>query len=88
MNVFISLLGARLGDEQLALGAQDAAAAALPASLVRFRTHLELHQGLMLARAGDHAGGIAHSRAALARLPSDKHSLTLRLLMTEIERAA
>lgn len=50
MNIFTSLLAARLGDEPLAVEAQDAATASLPASMPRFATHLELHRGLMLAR--------------------------------------
>lgn len=85
MNVFTSLLAARLGDEPLAVEAQDAAAASLPASMPRFATHLELHRGLMLARAGDQAGGAAYARAAMAALPPEKHSLTLRMLVAEIE---
>jgi transcriptional regulator with XRE-family HTH domain len=85
-NVFISLMAARLGEEHLALQAQNEAARALPQSLPRFQTHLEMHRGLMLVRAGDRDGGIAHARAALDELPAEKHSLTLRMLMTEIER--
>ncbi len=86
-NVFISLMAARLGEEHLALQAQDEAARTLPESLPRFRTHLEMHRGLMLVRAGDRDGGTAYARAALDALPMDKHSLTLRMLMTEIERS-
>ncbi|MGH3855532.1 MAG: helix-turn-helix domain-containing protein [Pseudonocardiaceae bacterium] len=86
-NVFISLMAARLGAEHVALQAQDEAARALPESLPRFRTHLELHRGLMLARAGDREGGTAYARAALDALPVNKHSLTLRMLMAEIERS-
>lgn len=86
-NVFISLMSARLGAEKLALRAQDEVERTLPASLPRFRTHLEMHRGLMLIRAGDHDGGAAYARAALDALPADKHSLTLRMLMTEIERS-
>jgi transcriptional regulator with XRE-family HTH domain len=85
MNVFTSLLAARLGDEPLAVQAQDAAAASLPASMPRFATHLELHRGLMLARAGDRSGGAAYARAAMGALPPEKHSLTLRMLVAEIE---
>jgi transcriptional regulator with XRE-family HTH domain len=85
MNVFTSLLLARLGEERGAVDAQDTARDLLPASLPRFATHLELHRGLMLARAGDKAGGTAYAQAALDRLPPEKHSLTLRLLMTEIQ---
>lgn len=85
MNVFDSLLLARLGDEKHAVDAQDAARRELPATLPRFATHLEMHRGLMLARAGDKAGGAAYARAALDALPPEKHSLTLRMLMDEIE---
>lgn len=84
-NVFVSLLAARLGEEHLAAEAQTAALAELPDTLPRFRTHLEMHQGLMLARSGDRSGGVAHARAALDALPPEKHSLTLRMLMAEIE---
>ncbi|AJC59607.1 putative DNA-binding protein [Streptomyces sp. 769] len=56
MNVFVSLLAARLGDEGTAVAAQDAARRELPATLPRFATHLEMHRGLMLARSGDKAG--------------------------------
>ncbi|MFF1561677.1 helix-turn-helix domain-containing protein [Streptomyces sp. NPDC058279] len=85
LNVFRSLLLARLGDEKAATEAQDQALAELPASLPRFATHLELHRGLMLARSGDRAGGIAHATAAMNALPPEKHSLTLRMLMAEIQ---
>lgn len=85
VNVFMSLLAARLGDESTAVAAQDAARQELPSSLPRFATHLEMHRGLMLARSGDVAGGIAYARGALDALPPEKHSLTLRLLMSEIE---
>ncbi|MET9375705.1 helix-turn-helix transcriptional regulator [Streptomyces sp. NPDC002992] len=87
MNVFMSLLAARLGDETTAVEAQEAARRELPATLPRFATHLEMHRGLMLARSGDRAGGVAYARAALDALPPEKHSLTLRLLMNEIETA-
>jgi transcriptional regulator with XRE-family HTH domain len=86
-NVFISLMAARLGAEHLALQAQGEVDRALPASLPRFRTHLEMHRGLMLVRAGDRDGGRAYARAALDALPAEKHSLTLGMLMTEIERS-
>ncbi|MFG2710271.1 helix-turn-helix domain-containing protein [Streptomyces goshikiensis] len=86
LNVFRSLLLARLGDEKGAVAAQDQAARELPESLPRFATHLEMHKGLMLARAGDRAGGAAFARRALDALPPEKHSLTLRMLMDEIER--
>ncbi|GAB3125138.1 hypothetical protein GCM10027160_47300 [Streptomyces calidiresistens] len=84
MNVFMSLLLARLGEEKRAVEAQEAAHRELPESLPRFATHLEMHRGLMLARAGDRTGGTAYARSALDRLPPEKHSLTLRMLMDEI----
>lgn len=85
MGVFCSLLLARLGMERAALGAQEVALRTLPATLPRFRTHLEMHRGLMLVRAGDRVGGIEHARAALDELPAARHSLTLRMLLAEIE---
>ncbi|MER8070303.1 helix-turn-helix transcriptional regulator [Streptomyces sp. NPDC094034] len=84
MNVFVSLLLARLGGEKGAVMAQDEARRELPPTLPRFATHLELHRGLMLARAGDKVGGKAYAQAALDQLPPEKHSLTLRMLMDEI----
>ncbi|MPY98541.1 MAG: helix-turn-helix domain-containing protein [Actinophytocola sp.] len=83
MNVFISLMAARLGEDAIALDAQDEAHRTLPDSLPRFRTHLEMHQGLMLVRSGD-PSGVDVARAALDALPPEKHSLTLRMLMDEI----
>ncbi|MBB6435525.1 helix-turn-helix domain-containing protein [Streptomyces candidus] len=84
LNVFRSLLLARLGDERGAAAAQDVARTELPASLPRFATHLDMHRGLMLTRSGDRSGGAAHAESALAALPTEKHSLTLRMLMDEI----
>ncbi|WP_147129940.1 helix-turn-helix domain-containing protein [Nocardia ninae] len=84
VNVFLSLLAARLGDERTAVRAQDDAHAELPATLPRFATHLAMHRGLMLVRAGDKPEGVRLARAALNALPPEKHSLTLRMLMDEI----
>ena len=84
MNVFISLLAARLGDIRLYETARRDALSILPPSLPRFRTHLELHQALVMARSGDKAGGIKAAKAALNALPPEKHSLTLRLLRDEV----
>ncbi|MGW5385632.1 DNA-binding protein [Nocardia sp. NPDC003963] len=81
---FRSLLRARLGDESDAVAAQDEARRLLPPTLPRFATHLEMHRGLMLVRAGDREGGISCASAALDALPPEKHSLTLRMLMAEI----
>lgn len=85
MAVFESLLHARLGQEHDALEAQDVALKSLPPALPRFATHVELHRGLMLARAGDRAGGAEYARTALDKLPPERHSLTLRMLLAEIE---
>lgn len=85
-NVFISMLAARLGDDHLALDAQDEAHRTLPDSLPRFRTHLEMHKGLMLVRSGDRDGGIVYAQEALDELPPEKHSLTLRMLMDEVRQ--
>lgn len=84
MNVLLSLLAARLGDEKLAVAAQEQARRELPAELPRFATHLEMHRGLMLVRAGDRAEGVRAARSAMDALPPEKHSLTLRMLMDEI----
>ncbi|MFD3463783.1 multiprotein-bridging factor 1 family protein [Nocardia fluminea] len=84
LGVFRSLLAARLGDEASAVDAQDSSRRELPATLPRFATHLEMHRGLMLVRAGDRDSGIAYAQAALDALPPEKHSLTLRMLMQEI----
>lgn len=86
MNVFRSLLLARLGEERGAIEAQNAAAAELPPELPRFATHLELHRGLMMARAGARESGVRYARAALDQLPPEKHSLTLRMLLQEIQK--
>lgn len=87
MAVFCSLLLARLGEEHGAIAEQERAVRTLPATLPRFATHLELHRGLMMARAGDLTGGVAYAREALAKLPPERHSLTLRMLLSEIESA-
>jgi hypothetical protein len=85
MAVLSSLLLARLGEERQASDAQDVAVRNLPASLPRFATHIELHRGLMLARSGSRAEGVEYARAALAKLPPERHSLTLRMLLKEIK---
>ncbi|MBT8228515.1 MAG: helix-turn-helix transcriptional regulator [Dactylosporangium sp.] len=86
MATFTSMLLSRLGDPR-AVEAQDTADRTRPASLPRFATHIELHRGLMAAKTGDLAGGVDHARRALALLPVQRHSLSLRLMMEEIERA-
>lgn len=87
-HTFASMLLSRMGDERGAVREQDAADRTRPASLARFATHIELHRGLMLVRAGDVATGLDVARDAMARLPAERHSLTLRLLLAEVEQAA
>lgn len=88
MAVISSMLFARLGKERLALEAQATAKATMPDSLPRFATHLALHRGLMLVKNGEVVEGVAHARQALEALPRERHSLSLRLMMAEIERTA
>jgi hypothetical protein len=40
----------------------------------------------MLAHSGDKEGGLAHAQAALDRLPPERRSLSLRLMMDEVRR--
>jgi hypothetical protein len=87
-HTFASMLLSRMGDERRAVREQEAADRARPPELARFATHIELHRGLMLARSGDAASGLDYARQAMARLPAERHSLTLRLLLAEVERAA
>lgn len=82
--VHLSLSFARLGLTRDAINCQDIARKLIPAELLRFQTHLELHTGLMLARAGDRAAGKNYAVKALDRLPEEKHSLSLKLLFEEI----
>lgn len=84
MAVYTSLLLARMGDGAGAVKAQDIARRLLPESLPRFATHLDLHTALMLTRAGDRKAGLLYGQAALDRLPPEKQSITLKLLMREI----
>ncbi len=83
MNVDESLVLSRLGD-CAAENAHEQAAATIPAEFSRFATHVDLHRGLALAKAGDRIGGVAHARDALSRLPVGKHSVALRRLLTEV----
>ncbi|GAA2639925.1 hypothetical protein GCM10010425_50520 [Streptomyces spororaveus] len=68
LDVFTSLLGGPPRRRDHSRRKQDAPRAELPATLLRFATHLEIHRGLMPARSGDTAVGTAH--AALDDLPS------------------
>jgi hypothetical protein len=86
-HTFASMMLSRLGDERQAAREQEAADRTRPLSLARFATHIELHRGLMLVRGGDVANGVDYARRAMARLPARRQSLTLRLLLAEVERA-
>jgi hypothetical protein len=83
MRTFTSMLLSRLGDPR-AMREQERADRYRPKTLPRFATHIEMHRGLMLVRSGDYRGGVAYARAALDRLPPERRSLTLLLLMDEI----
>jgi transcriptional regulator with XRE-family HTH domain len=84
MSVFTSLLAARLGNVHLYEEASTDALAVLPETLPRFKTHLQLHEALVIARNGDKAGGMKAAKNAMDALPAEKHSLTLRLLRDEV----
>jgi transcriptional regulator with XRE-family HTH domain len=86
-HTFMSMLFARLGDEQRATRAQESADRVRPKTLQRFATHIEMHRGLMMAKAGDINGGLTYAQEAMARLPANRQSLTLRTLMSEVEQA-
>jgi len=87
MHTFGSMLWSRLGDERRAVAAQESADRCRPATLPRFATHIEIHRGLMMAKAGDRSGGVAYASGALAKLPTQRRSLSLRLLMAEVQRS-
>ncbi|MBF6221375.1 helix-turn-helix transcriptional regulator [Nocardia abscessus] len=83
MNVDISLVLARLGD-QTADRAQQEAERTMPGRFARYATHLEMHRGLALAKSGDRTEGVAHARRALNDLSVDRHSVALRRLVAEV----
>ncbi len=87
MATLTSMLLARMGDAR-AVEEQEIADRTRPSILLRFATHIELHRGLLMAKAGDIVRGVAHARQALDRLPKQRHSLSLRLMVAEIERMA
>lgn len=88
LAVIGSMLMARLGDEPASETIQRIARRSLPDSVPRFATHLDLHQGLLLVRQGDVSGGLARARSAMLALPPERHSLSLRLMLSEIEKTA
>jgi transcriptional regulator with XRE-family HTH domain len=88
LSTFESMLWARLGVVDRGERAQRDADMQRPENLTRFATHIELHRGLMMAHAGDKLGGLNYARAAMYRLPAERRSQTLRLVMKEVESAA
>lgn len=86
-HVYSSLLLSRLGHPR-AIDEQDQAEKLLPSSLPRFRTHVELHRALMLAKSGDGAGGVQYARDALQDLPERQRSLSLSKMVGEVEDAS
>jgi transcriptional regulator with XRE-family HTH domain len=86
-HTFASMLLSRLGDPEAILE-QEAADRTRPSTLPRFATHIELHRGLVLARSGDVGGGLAYARGALDKLPPERHSLSLKLMLAEVQRIA
>jgi hypothetical protein len=88
MATFRSMLYARLGHVKRGEEAQATADQTRPPTLPRFATHIELHRALMLVRARSVADGVGAARAAMARLPVERQSLSLRLMLAEIEAAA
>lgn len=85
LGVVGSLLFSRLGDAR-AEQWQAESDRYRPKSMVRFATHIELHRGLMLSRSGDYGAGVAYAEAALQRLPENKRSQSLVLMLDEIRR--
>jgi len=86
-HTFASMLFSRLGDPR-AVTEQEMADRTRPTTLPRFATHIEMHRGLMLAKSGDVETGVTYAKEALARLPPERHSLSLRLMLAEVEQAA
>jgi hypothetical protein len=56
-----------------------------PAGLDRVIVQAEMHRGLLQAKQGDPKGGLAYATAALAKLPVAKRSVTLDLVLREIQ---
>lgn len=86
-HTFASVVLSRLGDKR-ATADQDQADRTRPAQFARFATHIELHRGLLMAKSGDIASGVAYAKAAAQRLPRHKHSLSLRRMVQEVAETA
>ncbi len=88
MVTFRSMLYARLGMPDPGAEAQETADRTRPVDLPRFATHIELHRGLTMVKAGDSAGGVAYAWRAMDALPADRRSQSLSLMLREVEQAA
>ncbi|MQA26546.1 MAG: helix-turn-helix domain-containing protein [Micromonosporaceae bacterium] len=77
MAIMLGLGYARLGDERRALTEHATVKATIPKHLVRFDAHMALHQGLLMARAGDKPAGLAYAKASLDKLAPEKRSQSL-----------
>jgi transcriptional regulator with XRE-family HTH domain len=80
-----SLIASRIGEERMALGAQESANKIRPAALSRFTIHTNLHQALMMVKAGEKKAGVALAKAILSQLPVERHDVSLKLRIREIE---
>jgi hypothetical protein len=87
LELWVSELGSRLGEERLAEKAREVIERTLPPTLTRFTTELELDRGLLMMKLGDREGGRAHAREAFAKLPPEGRWPSLRLMMREIDSA-
>jgi transcriptional regulator with XRE-family HTH domain len=87
MATKISLLASRIGEEPIALEAQETADRTRPPTLPRFGTHIELHRALMMVKGGGREEGMTYARNALSQLPPEKYVVSFRLRMREIESA-
>ncbi|WP_017599181.1 hypothetical protein, partial [Nocardiopsis lucentensis] len=86
-KIFTSGAASRTGDERAALAAQEEAERTIPVGHDRYQTHLDMHRGLLLAKAGDRRGGTSHATTALNKLPAPQRSVTLRRLAEEVRAA-
>lgn len=84
-SVIGSLFYSRMGDDR-AEKWQDQTDQLRPPGMDRFVTHVELHRALMMAKAGDYAGGVAYGQQALEALPEDKRSQSLTLMLDEVKQ--
>jgi transcriptional regulator with XRE-family HTH domain len=82
-----SLITSRIGEERAALKAQETAEETRPPTLSEYSKYLHLHRALMIAKSGGREEGITYAQGVLAELPRERHDVSLRLRMSEIESA-